>query len=93
MRDVGVVVGAVRVSAAFGRFPAGTGVVAEQVRAMDWHATPVGAVETWPGALRNAVNLMLASPESMYVVWGEALTFFFNDAYAPILGPRLQGAL
>jgi len=93
VRGVGVVIGVVRVSAASGRFPAGNGVVAGQVRAMDWHATPVGAVETWPSALRNAVNLMLASPESMYVVWGEALTFFFNDAYAPILGPRLQGAL
>ncbi len=80
-------------SAAFGRFPAGNGVVAERVRAMDWHATPVGAVETWPSALRNAVNLMLASPESMYVVWGDALTFFFNDAYSPILGTRLEGAL
>lgn len=80
-------------STAFGRFPGGNGVVAEQVRSMDWHATPVGAVETWPGALRNAVNLMLASPESMYLVWGEPLTFFFNDAYAPILGPRLKGAL
>jgi PAS domain S-box-containing protein len=93
VRGVGVVIGAERVSAASGNFPAGSGIVAEQVRTMDWHATPVGAVETWPGALRNAVNLMLASPESMYVVWGDALTFFFNDAYSPILGPRLEGAL
>ena len=76
-----------------GRFPGGTGPLAEQVRAFDWQATPVGPIETWPGALRNAINLILASPESMYVVWGEDLTFFFNDAYSPILGPRLEGAL
>lgn len=87
------VAGACRLSAAGVHFPGGTGPMAEQVRRHDWQATPLGPVDTWPGALRNAVNLMLASPESMYVVWGTALTFFFNDAYRPILGPRLEGAL
>jgi len=67
--------------------------MAEQVRGRDWQATPVGPIEQWPGALRNAINLILASPESMYVVWGVDLTFFFNDAYSPILGPRREGAL
>ena len=74
-------------------FPGSTGPMAELVRRHDWAATAVGPIEHWPGALRHAVNLMLASPESMYVVWGADLTFFFNDAYAPILGPRLDGAL
>ncbi|MEG0186329.1 MAG: PAS domain S-box protein, partial [Stenotrophomonas sp.] len=36
---------------------------------------------------------MLNSPESMYLVWGPELVFLFNDAYAPILGPRLDQAM
>ena len=36
---------------------------------------------------------MFASAESMYLVWGAHRTFFFNDAYAPILGPRLPAAM
>ena len=36
---------------------------------------------------------MLNSPESMYLVWGPELIFLFNDAYAPILGPRLDHAM
>ncbi|KLD69726.1 hybrid sensor histidine kinase/response regulator [Xanthomonas pisi] len=74
-------------------FPHGDSAMAQAVRAYDWAGTPLGPSEQWPAPLRNAVSLMLASPESMYVVWGEALTFFYNDAYAPILGPRRPYAL
>ncbi|MCS3808783.1 PAS domain-containing protein [Xanthomonas sp. 4461] len=74
-------------------FPYGDSAMAQAVRAYDWSGTPLGPSEQWPSPLRNAVSLMLTSPESMYVVWGEALTFFYNDAYAPILGPRQPYAL
>lgn len=63
------------------------------MRAFDWSATPVGSPETWTSALRIAVGLVLASPESMYLVWGPELTFFHNDAYRPILGPRLANSI
>ena len=63
------------------------------VRAHNWAATPVGPIEDWPEVLRTSVTLILDSPESMYLVWGPDLTFFFNDAYRPILGPRLPRAL
>ncbi|PPU01933.1 hybrid sensor histidine kinase/response regulator [Xanthomonas arboricola] len=74
-------------------FPYGDSAMAQAVRAYDWAATPVGLTTQWPSPLRNAVSLMLSSPESMYVVWGDALTFFHNDAYTPILGPRQPRAL
>ncbi|KQR18021.1 MULTISPECIES: hybrid sensor histidine kinase/response regulator [Xanthomonas] len=74
-------------------FPHGDSAMAQAVRAYHWAATPLGPSAQWPSPLRNAVSLMLTSPESMYVVWGEALTFFYNDAYAPILGPRRPQAL
>lgn len=63
------------------------------IRDHDWSATTIGAMETWPSALRNALNLVLNSRESMFVMWGPDLTFFFNDAYRPLLGPRLPMAL
>jgi PAS domain S-box-containing protein len=47
----------------------------------------------WPAPIRSTLSLMLNSPESLYLIWGEDLMFFFNDAYRPILGPRLDGAL
>ncbi|PPU28755.1 hybrid sensor histidine kinase/response regulator [Xanthomonas arboricola] len=74
-------------------FPYGDSAMAQAVRAYDWAATPLGPTTQWPSPLRNAVSLMLSSPESMYVVWGDALTFFYNDAYTPILGPRQPHAL
>jgi PAS domain S-box-containing protein len=63
------------------------------IRAKDWTDTPVGPREHWPQALRAALSLMLNSPESLYLLWGPQRLFFFNDAYRPILGPRLPGAL
>ncbi|KAB7769384.1 hybrid sensor histidine kinase/response regulator [Xanthomonas maliensis] len=71
----------------------GDSAMAQATRMHDWASTPVGPIAQWPAALRHAVNLLLNSPESMYLVWGESLTFFYNDAYAPILGPRGKQAL
>ena len=71
----------------------GGGHMAAAIRAHDWATSSLGPFERWPAALRFALNLMLNSPESMYLVWGDDRLFFFNDAYRPILGPRLDGAL
>ncbi|UUD64647.1 PAS domain-containing protein [Pseudomonas seleniipraecipitans] len=71
----------------------GGGEVGELIRRHDWAQTPIGSPDGWPQALHNALELMLNSPESMYLAWGEELTFFYNDAYRPILGSRLEGAL
>ncbi len=60
---------------------------------MDWSASPLGEPRSWPSVLRTAIHLILASPESMFLAWGPELRFFFNDAYVPILGSRLPGAL
>ncbi|MBV0891461.1 PAS domain-containing protein [Paracoccus sp. Z118] len=62
------------------------------LRAFDWTDHPLGPPEFWDPALMAAVNTMLGSPESMYLVWGEARWFFHNDAYLPALGPRVSQA-
>ena len=74
-------------------FLAGGGEMGALIRAHDWSTSPIGPPERWPSALRVALALMLDSPESMYLAWGPDLVFFFNDAYRPILGPRLPAAL
>ncbi len=46
------------------------------------------------GALETILRLMHHSRQPMFVAWGPSLNFFYNDAYAPILGvrhPEAQG--
>lgn len=74
-------------------FLIGGGETGALIRDHDWTSSPLGTPDTWPQALCSALELMLNSPESMYLVWGPELTFFYNDAYRPIFGPRLPGAL
>ena len=63
------------------------------LRAFDWSGTCLGPYDQWPALLRSSLSLMLNSPESLYLVWGDDLMFFFNDAYRPILGSRLPEAM
>ncbi len=71
----------------------GGGRAAELIRARDWSAHPLGPPDTWPDALCSALSLVVNSPESMILCWGSDLWFFFNDAYFPLLGPRLPWAM
>lgn len=67
--------------------------MARRVRAFDWSSTSIGPRESWPSALRTAVELMLASPQPAYVGWGPELISFYNDAYAPLLAGKRQPVL
>jgi PAS domain S-box-containing protein len=73
-------------------FPAGDSQAARSIANVDWRATALGPTSQWPAVLKIHINLILNSPESMYLLWGPELLFFHNDAYAPILGPRLENA-
>ncbi|WP_334656880.1 ATP-binding protein [Sphingomonas panaciterrae] len=59
----------------------------------DWSDTSLGPAETWPPALRSTLALMLACPRPMFLAWGPDLLCFYNDAYRPILGYRVETAL
>jgi PAS domain S-box-containing protein len=72
-------------------FLAGGGETGALIRGLDWAATPLGAPETWPSALRTAVSLMLTSAGPVYVAWGDELTSFYNDGYLPIVGTKHPG--
>ena len=71
-------------------FLADGGVMGERIRHYDWSSTPVGPIETWPHSLRTAVSMMLHSKFPIYMLWGQELTSFYNDAYAPVLGAKSE---
>ncbi|RZA35545.1 MAG: PAS domain S-box protein, partial [Lysobacteraceae bacterium] len=58
-----------------------------------WHETPCGVPTSWEACLQHALRHMLDSATPMFIVWGEGETFFYNDAYVPILGRRHPEAL
>ncbi len=59
----------------------------------DWQATPCGDPGGWEPALQHALRQMLDSAVPTFIVWGGSETFFYNDAYVPILGRRHPAAL
>jgi PAS domain S-box-containing protein len=63
------------------------------IRSMDWSKASVGTIESWPQSLKAAVRIILGSRFPMFVWWGQAMTNFYNDSYAPMLGKRHPAAL
>ncbi|WP_427026498.1 PAS domain-containing protein (plasmid) [Aureimonas ureilytica] len=74
-------------------FLAGGGEASRMIAERDWSGHVLGAPEGWPDDLRAALSLVLNSPESMILAWGPELSFFFNETYFPLLGPRLPWAM
>src|SRR5437867_7740457 len=64
------------------------GETAALMRTVDWPATPLGPVESWPPTLRSTLSLCLGSPVPMMIWWGPELVTLYNDAFRPILGTR-----
>jgi PAS domain S-box-containing protein len=71
-----------------------SGEIGHDLLAVDWSATPLGALETWPRSLQTVVRMLLTSRFSMWMAWGPELTFFCNDAYRrDTLGKKYPWAL
>jgi PAS domain S-box-containing protein len=62
-------------------------------RLYDWSGSPLGHPSTWSTSLKTLVGLMLASPQPMFMAWGRARTWLYNDAFIPILGVKHPAAL
>lgn len=69
-----------------GRMPAA-------ILSYDWSTTSIGPIDTWPVSLRSVVQMAVLSRQPICLVWGPDLNFIYNDAYAPILGLKENGAL
>jgi len=76
------------------RFLEGGGEATRLILDRDWSNHPLGEPGGWSEALKATLSTVLNSPESMILAWGrEELTFFFNETYFPLLGPRLEWAM
>jgi hypothetical protein len=60
----------------------------ERIRAFDWSKTPLGPMEAWPERLRMAVDLVLASPMPMNLLWGPDFVQIYNDGFQPFFGTK-----
>ncbi|WP_446037983.1 SpoIIE family protein phosphatase [Streptomyces sp. SID1121] len=61
---------------------------------VDWASVPLGDPAGWPQSLQTAVSILLSSRFSMWMAWGEDLTFFCNAAYRrDTLGRKYPWAL
>ena len=76
------------------RFLAGGGRATSLILERDWSDHPLGEPADWPDTLKSTLSMVLNSPESLILAWGrDELSFFFNECYFPILGPRLEWAM
>ena len=64
------------------------GEMAGRIRAFDWSLTDLGSFDAWPKSLRSAVQMMLASPLPIVILWGRAGYMVYNDAYSEFAGGR-----
>jgi hypothetical protein len=62
--------------------------MAGRIRAFDWSRTELGSLETWSASLCSAVQLLLASPLPMVMLWGRPGYMIYNDAYSSFAGGR-----
>src|SRR6187455_2865524 len=69
-------------------FLQGGGEMGARMREMDWSATSLGPVETWPQSLRSTLSMLLPSKAQIILFWGPDFTVFYNDAYRPVFGAK-----
>src|SRR5688572_9745641 len=72
----------------------GGGDMGALMRSIDWSATPLGPVASWPQSLRTTVSTCLGSRFPILIWWGPQYVKLYNDAYRPMLGdkhPRAMG--
>jgi PAS domain S-box-containing protein len=69
------------------------GEMAALVRVLDWGATPLGPISSWPQPLRTAVQAVLEAGVPMAVYWGADLTLVYNDRWRELLGAKHPTAL
>jgi len=63
------------------------------MKRFDWAGTPIGIPEFWPQSLKTAVRIMLTSQQPIWIGWGEALIYLYNDPYKSIIGGKHPWAL
>ncbi|MEZ0603649.1 response regulator [Paraburkholderia sp. IW21] len=68
--------------------PGWKGEMARRISEFDWAATDLGAIQNWPRSLTASVQMLLASPVPLVLLWGQSGYMIYNDAYAIFAGGR-----
>lgn len=58
------------------------------VRSFDWSKTGLGPICSWSPALRGHMRSLMANPNPRLMVWGEEMTFVYNEACIPHWGNK-----
>ncbi len=74
-------------------WPIAGGACGAAIRAHDWSATPLGAIDTWSPQLRSTVNTVVNSPVAKVLMWGTDGLMLYNDGYARIAGGKHPAAI
>ena len=74
-------------------FLAGGGELGARMRSFDWRRSPLGPPQDWPRSLKTAVRIMLTSRQPIWIGWGPALIYLYNDPYKSIIGGKHPWAL
>lgn len=75
------------------RFLSAGGETAQLIAALDWGATSLGPIGSWPEAMRFAVATALRAPVPMALFLGPDGIMVYNDHYIPIAGLKHPGCL
>lgn len=62
--------------------------MAQRIAAYDWHQTELGAREGWSSSLNANIQLLLACPVPLVMLWGRDGVMVYNDSYAVFAGGR-----
>jgi PAS domain S-box-containing protein len=67
--------------------------LAQQIRSFDWRQTSLGEPSSWSPTLGAMVQLLLASSQPMFLIWGPDRTWIYNDAMVAVMGRKHPWAL
>ena len=71
----------------------GADAMSARCRLLDWSATPLGPVLSWPAALRTSAQIALAQPFASIILWGPELVQLYNDSYRELMGVKHPAGL
>lgn len=71
-------------------FCAHAGTSGRDIAERDWSTHPLGDSNQWSPSLRTALSMVLNSAFPAYILWGKDFFVFYNDAYIPILGKKVN---
>lgn len=66
------------------------GITGRDIADRDWSTHPLGESTNWAPSLHTAISMVLNSAFPAYILWGPDFFVFYNDAYIPILGNKVN---